>query len=270
MAPAFITFLSDFGLQDDFVGTCHGVIKRISPEAEIIDITHGIQPRQVLQGALVLASTVPYMPVGVHLAVVDPGVGSTRRAVVLTGRDGRRYVGPDNGLLVTAAERLGGVGSAHELTSPAHRLEPVSATFHGRDVFSPAAAHLATGVEPGELGPPVDPDTLVRLALPVAEVERGRIRATILAIDRFGNLQLNLDSEQLERAGIEPGARLELELRGGRSAALAGRTFSDAAPGETVVYVNPYGSVSVAVSSGDAAHDLSLAPGQELRITVAR
>src|SRR4051812_34822210 len=153
----FITFLTDFGLQDDFVGTCHGVIKRIAPEAEIIDITHGIEPRQVLQGALVLANTVPYMPVGVHLAIVDPGVGSRRRCVVLTGADGRRYVGPDNGLLVPAAERFGGIVSANELTNPAYRLDSVSFTFHGRDVFSPAAAHLATGLGPDELGPALDP-----------------------------------------------------------------------------------------------------------------
>ena len=148
-----ITFLSDFGLQDDFVGTCHGVIKRIAPDADVIDITHGIEPQQVLQGALVLASTLPYMPEGVHLAVVDPGVGTERKALALRSGDGRLYVGPDNGLLVPAAERLGGVDGAWELENPAYRLEPVSRTFHGRDLFAPAAAHLAAGVEPGELGP---------------------------------------------------------------------------------------------------------------------
>src|SRR5437763_6013657 len=159
---SFITFLTDFGLQDDFVGTCHGVMKRIAPEAEIIDITHGIEPQRVLQGALVLANTLPYMPEGVHLAVVDPGVGSDRRSVALRGRDGRLYVGPDNGLLVVAAERLRGIDEAWELANPAFRLEPVSHTFHGRDVFSPAAAHLAAGIEPAELGPPLDPGSLVR------------------------------------------------------------------------------------------------------------
>src|SRR5438270_5020041 len=135
----FITFLTDFGVRDDFVGTCHGVIKRIAPEAQIIDITHGIEPQRVLQGALVLRNTLPYMPPGVHLAVVDPGVGSSRRGVVLAGPEARFYVGPDNGLLVPAAERLGGIAQAHELTNPEYRLDPVSYTFHGRDVFSPAA-----------------------------------------------------------------------------------------------------------------------------------
>src|ERR671939_1885890 len=138
MAARFITFLTDFGLQDDFVGTCHGVIKRIAPEVDVIDITHGIAPQQVMQGALVLANTLPYMPPGVHLAVVDPGVGGTRRPLALRDREGRLYVGPDNGLLLPAADRFGGVEAAHELANAEYSLQPVSRTFHGRDLFSPA------------------------------------------------------------------------------------------------------------------------------------
>jgi len=137
-----ITFLSDFGLEDDFVGTCHGVMKIIAPEVEILDITHGIQRHGVLQGALVLANTLPYFPTGVHLAVVDPGVGSGRRSLALRSGDGRLFVGPDNGLLVPAAEKLGGIEAAHEITNPAYLLDRVSATFHGRDIFSPAALRL--------------------------------------------------------------------------------------------------------------------------------
>ena len=136
----FITFLSDFGLQDDFVGTCHGVIARIAPDATIIDITHGIEPQAILQGALVLANTVPYMPEGVPLAVVDPGVGTGRRSLAVRDATGRLYVGPDNGLLVPAAEKQGGVQGVWELANAAYMLEPVSRTFHGRDVFAPAAA----------------------------------------------------------------------------------------------------------------------------------
>ncbi len=138
-----VSFLSDFGLEDDFVGVCRGVIKRISPETEVIDLTHGIAPQNILQGALVLRATLRYMPVGVHLAVVDPGVGGKRRAVALRSGDGRLFVGPDNGLLVPAAESAGGIEAARELKSDDHRLHPVSRTFHGRDVFAPAAAHLA-------------------------------------------------------------------------------------------------------------------------------
>ena len=149
----FITFLTDFGLQDDFVGTCHGVMKRIAPEVEIIDITHGIPPQQILQGALVLANTIPYMPIGSHLAVVDPGVGGARRPLALRDADGRHFVGPDNGLLIPAAERAG-IEAAHELANPDYALDSISRTFHGRDLFAPAAAHLAAGVAIGELGPP--------------------------------------------------------------------------------------------------------------------
>src|SRR3954468_13978679 len=165
-----ITFLTDFGLEDDFVGTCHGVIARIAPELRVIDITHGIRPGRILQGALMLANTLAYMPEGVHLAVVDPGVGGQRRPLALRDVSGRVYVGPDNGLLLPAAERFGGVAAAHEIANPAYALDQVSRTFHGRDLFSPAAAHLALGVPLGELGPPIDTQELVRLAPPQPEV----------------------------------------------------------------------------------------------------
>src|SRR5580765_4203426 len=155
----FVCFLTDFGLRDDFVGTCHGVIKTIAPKAEIIDVTHGIPPQAVLQGALVLANTLPYMPVGVHLAVVDPGVGGPRRPLALRDREGRFFVGPDNGLLVPAAERAG-IAEACELANPAFALESISRTFHGRDLFAPAAAHLAAGVPLTDLGPPIDAEQL--------------------------------------------------------------------------------------------------------------
>lgn len=264
----FITFLSDFGLQDDFVGTCHGVIKRIAPEAEIIDITHGIQPQGVLQGALVLANTLPYMPAGVHLAVIDPGVGGARRALALRDRSGRLYVGPDNGLLVPAAEGLGGIEAAHELANPAYALEPVSRTFHGRDLFSPAAAHLALGLEPAELGPPVDPDALVRLEVPTPEVGQNRIRATVLYIDGFGNMQLNLTREDLEQVDVVPGTRVELEYAGQRYYAVAARTFSDARRGDLVLYEDAYRNIAVAMNHGNAAEMLRAREGTELRINL--
>ena len=220
MKHRFITFLTDFGLADDFVGTCHGVIKRLAPDVEIIDITHGIPPQAVLQGALVLRNTIPYMPEGVHLAVVDPGVGSSRRPLVLRDAVGRLYVGPDNGLLVPAAE-TNGIESAHELANPEYALESVSRTFHGRDLFAPAAAHLALGVDPAELGPPLGLDALVRLDLPVAEVGAGVVRAAVLYVDRFGNMQLNLTREDLDSVGIAPGNALR--ARGQRRALLRDR-----------------------------------------------
>jgi S-adenosyl-L-methionine hydrolase (adenosine-forming) len=265
----FVTFLSDFGLQDDFVGTCHGVIKRITPEAQIIDITHGIPPQQVLQGALVLANTIPYMPVGAHLAVVDPGVGSARRPLALRDREGRYFVGPDNGLLVPAAERAG-IEAAHELANPEYALESISRTFHGRDLFAPAAAHLVRGVDLADLGPPVDPDALVRLDLPEPEVRPERIVATVLYVDAFGNIALNVTREHATEVGVVPGTQVELELGGERFYAIAARTFADARPGDVMLYEDSYRNMSVAISNGNAAEMLHARPGQTLRINVGR
>ncbi len=263
----FVTFLSDFGLQDDFVGTCHGVIKRIAPEAQIIDITHGIPPQEVLQGALVLANTVPYMPVGTHLAVIDPGVGSSRRAVALRDHEGRHYVGPDNGLLIPAADRAG-IDTVHELANPEYALESISRTFHGRDLFAPAAAHLAAGVPIAELGPPLDPDALVRLDLPTPEVRPDRIGATILYVDSFGNIALNLTREHVADVGIVPGTQVELELGGERFYAVAARTFADARAGDIMLYEDSYRNMSVAITNGSAAEMLHARAGQSLRINL--
>ena len=264
----FITFLTDFGLQDDFVGTCHGVMKRIAPDAQIIDITHGIRPGRILQGALVLANTLAYMPTGVHLAVVDPGVGGGRRALALRDAEGRHYVGPDNGLLLPAVDRNGGVVEAHELANPAYALPSVSRTFHGRDLFSPAAAHLSLGVPLAELGPPIDPDALVRLDVPEPEIGQSRIRATVLGVDRFGNISVNLTRDHLERASIVPGTRVELSARGERYYAVAARTFGDAGAGDLIIYEDSYRNLAVAVSRGSAAELLGIEEGSEILIQV--
>jgi hypothetical protein len=265
----FVTFLSDFGLKDGFVGTCHGVIKQIAPEAQIIDITHGIPPQAVLQGALVLENTVPYMPVGVNLAIVDPGVGGPRRALALQDADGRFYVGPDNGLLLPAATRVG-IVAAHEIVNPAYALRSISRTFHGRDLFSPAAAHLARGVPPEELGPPLDPDALVRIDVPALEIEDGVITATSLYIDGFGNIALNMTRDDMEPLGIASGTKLEIEHAGERYYAVLARTFADARPGDVILYEDSYRNMAIAISRGNAARMLHAAPGQEIRISLAR
>jgi S-adenosylmethionine hydrolase len=269
MRYRFITFLTDFGLADDFVGTCHGVLKRLAPDVEIIDITHGIERQAVLQGALVLRNTIPYMPIGVHLAVVDPGVGSVRRPVILSDRDGRVYVGPDNGLLVPAAE-CAGIEAAHELANPEYALESVSRTFHGRDLFSPAAAHAALGVPLQELGPPLSPDALVRLDLPQPSFGDGVVGATVLYVDRFGNMQLNLTREHLDRVDVVPGTRLELVFAGERYYATAARTFGDARPGEIVLYEDSYRNVAIAINRGSAAEMLAAHSGQSLELHLDR
>jgi S-adenosyl-L-methionine hydrolase (adenosine-forming) len=264
----FVTFLSDFGLQDDFVGTCHGVIKQIAPEAQVIDITHGIPPQAILQGALVLAKTIAYMPVGVHLAVVDPGVGGPRRPLALRDRSGRLYVGPDNGLLVPAAEQAG-IDAAHELANPAYALETVSRTFHGRDLFAPAAAHLALGTDLAELGPPLDPEALVRLDLPEPRLGETRIDAIALYVDSFGNIALNLTRDHVDMTGIVPGTQVELDLGGDRYYAVAARTFADARPGDIILYEDSYRNMSLAINRGNAAQLLHAVPGQVVRIRVA-
>jgi S-adenosyl-L-methionine hydrolase (adenosine-forming) len=266
MTPSFITFLTDFGLQDDFVGTCHGVIKRLAPEVQVVDITHGIPPQAVLQGALVLAQTIPYMPVGVHLAVVDPGVGGARRPVALRDAEHRVYVGPDNGLLVPAAERCGGIVEARELANPEYALPSVSRTFHGRDLFAPAAAHIALGVPLEQLGPRIPIETLVRLDLPEPHVAPDRIDATVLYVDRFGNMQLNLNRDDLERADIVPGRRLELEIMSERYYAVAARTFADARAGDIVLYEDAYRNISIAINGGNAAAMFDAGPGTTIGI----
>ena len=269
MARSFITFLTDFGLQDDFVGTCHGVMKKIAPEVEIIDITHGIAPQAVLQGALTLANTLPFMPEGVHLAVVDPGVGGSRRALALRDSEGRIYVGPDNGLLIPAAEKLGGIAEAHELANPDYALESVSRTFHGRDLFAPAAAHLALGVSLAELGPPIDPDALARLDVPQPEIGVTRIHCTVVSIDRFGNVQLNLERSHLDEAGVVPGTRIELQIGTERYYAVAARTFADARPGDIILYEDAYRNLSIAINGGNAAAMFAIKEGQDVRIHLA-
>ncbi|HEV2591416.1 MAG TPA: SAM-dependent chlorinase/fluorinase [Gaiellaceae bacterium] len=248
-----VTFLTDFGLQDDFVGTCHGVIARIAPDARVIDITHGIEPQAVLQGAIVLRNTLPYLPVGVHLAVVDPGVGSHRRAIALRTRDGRHFVGPDNGLLTLAARD---VEAAHELVH--HRLEPTSRTFHARDIFSPAAAHLASGLDIAELGPAVDPSSLVQVDVPAPKAGS----ATVLVVDRFGNIATNLRREDLP----EPGTRVEVGLALDRYYAVVAETFADVPAGELILYEDSYGMVTLAISNGNAARLTGAVVGDELTL----
>lgn len=235
----------------------------------MIDITHGIPPQHVLQGALVLANTLPYMPAGVHVAVVDPGVGGERKPLALRGGDGRLYVGPDNGLLLVAADRLGGIEEAVEIANEDYMLTPVSRTFHGRDVFSPAGAHLATGVELRELGPALDPARLARLELPVAQIGTARIRATALYIDRFGNIQLNLTSQDLEKVGIVPGRKVEVEVRFERYFAVAARTFAEVRTGDIVLYEDSYRNIALAINQGNAARMFSLRVGQEVLLSLA-
>jgi len=262
-----VVFLTDFGLQDDFVGTCHGVIEGIAPGTRVIDLTHGIAPQAVLQGALVLRNTAPYMPPAVHLAVVDPDVGGNRRAIALRTRDGRLWVGPDNGLLLLAAD-AGGIEAAHELVAERYRLADVSQTFHARDIFAPAAAHLAAGAPIEQLGPAVDPGSLVRLVLPEPEVRRSQVSGTVLVIDRFGNVSTNVRPEHVEALGLQNGDQVEIRLALDRYFAVVAGAFADAQPGELILYEDSYGLMTLAISRGDAARLTGVQTGDQIRIAV--
>jgi S-adenosyl-L-methionine hydrolase (adenosine-forming) len=265
-----ITFLSDYGLEDDFVGVCHGVIASICPEARVIDLAHRLRRHDVRAGALILQRALPYSPIGVHLAVVDPEVGAARRAVALRLADGRQLVGPDNGLLSLAAEDGGGVVEAVDLARSRFRLQPVAATFHGRDIFAPAAAHLAVGVELPELGDPCDPGELEALALPQARFDDGVLLTHALQVDRFGNVQLDAMHEQLAQTGLKLGRGIRLETTTGevyRAAYV--RTFADVGRGEVLVYEDSSRRLALAVSRGDAAARLGIAVDDELRLSPA-
>lgn len=265
-SDATITFLSDFGLEDAFVGVCHGVIARLAPGVRVIDLTHAIAPGDVAHGATVLVRAVPYLPVACHLAVVDPGVGTDRRGVaVATGR-GDVLVGPDNGLLVPAAHELGGVTAAYELRSREHRLEPRSASFHGRDVFAPAAAALASGTAPATLGPPVD--ALVDLQLPraVVDPDAGTVAAEVVLVDRFGNLQLSVDRAGLAALGLTVGDHAVVSGPAGERTVALVRTFGELPAGAVGAYVDSDGQVALAVNGGSAAE--TLGAGRGARITV--
>jgi S-adenosyl-L-methionine hydrolase (adenosine-forming) len=261
-----VTLLTDYGHDDDFVGVCHGVIRSIHPEAQIVDITHGIRRYAVRQGALVLRNTLPYMPRGVHVAVVDPQVGTQRRAVAVGTGDGRLLVGPDNGLLSLAWERCGGVELAVDITRSPHRLEPVSATFHGRDIFAPVAAHLARGAQLADAGDPLDPGALTVVQLPEPRVDDGALVAHALVVDRFGNASLDVDHDDTAGTGLALGGTVEIEVGGERYVAIYAQTFADVRPGELLVYEDAYRTLAVAINRGDAAATLGLEPDAEVRL----
>ena len=250
-----VTFLSDYGLEDEFVGVCHGVIARIAPAARVIDITHGIARHEVRSGAIVLRRALVHMPCGVHLAVVDPGVGSERRAVALRCAGAERVlVGPDNGLLMLAAERFGGVAEAVDIAASPFALDPVAASFHGRDLFAPVAARLASGTPLDEVGEPLDPAELVALGIPRASIVDGVLHAHVLHADRFGNVMLDAVGADLEACGLRPGVALTVN---GVRAAYA-TTFADVAPGGLLLYEDSYGAPSLAINRGSALDALGL------------
>jgi S-adenosyl-L-methionine hydrolase (adenosine-forming) len=276
-APPFISLLTDFGDRDPSAAICRGVILGIAPHACLIDISHQVDKYQIRDGALLLWSALPYLPVGIHIAVIDPGVGTERRPVALAVARGDVLVGPDNGLLIPAAERLGGLRAAHLLEAAAYRLPHVSASFHGRDVFAPAGAHLASGTPLSALGPALDPTSLVRLDWPRPRVRGGRLEVEVIYVDSFGNVKLAGEPADLERVvrALRPGVLLDVKWSD--SAAHVrhepipwAHTFGSVEVGALLLYADSYGRLCVAQNQGSAALRLSLTPGIRLLIGPAR
>jgi S-adenosylmethionine hydrolase len=262
-----MTILTDYGAGSEHVGALHAVVASRAPGVDRIDLAHDLPPGDVRYAATVLARLVPLAPVGVHLAVVDPGVGTTRRAVAIACTDGRMLVGPDNGLLRPAADALG-IARAVELSSTEHRREVVAPTFHGRDVFAPAAAHLATGGELTDLGPGIEPRSLVALAVPRAEISAGRIATVVLGADRFGNVELIAGPADVADSGIAVGDAVVVQIAATTARGRVGEVFADVASGDVLVYVDSHRAVAVAVRDGNARELFTAHAGERVEIRV--
>ena len=265
MAQRFdtITFLSDYGTGDEFVGVVHSVIRSIAPQVTIIDLTHEIPPYDVRAGSLTLGRAAQYLCPGVVLAVVDPGVGTPRRAVAIEVGDGQScLVGPDNGLLASAVAMCGGATAVVELTNPEYQLAAPGPTFAGRDVFAPAAAHLCLGVPLDELGPAVDPVSLLPGLLPLTREEGGALVAEVLWVDRYGNCQLNVDPAEVAQLGD----RVQLQWADDVRTAVRRSTYEGIDAGQVGVVVDSYGMLSICLGRRSAAAELRIGVGTEVTL----
>lgn len=265
MAPRFdtITFLSDYGTGDEFVGVVHSVIRSIAPQVTVVDLTHEIPPYDVRAGSLTLGRSAQYLCPGVVLAVVDPGVGTERRGVAVEVGGGESYlVGPDNGLLASAVAMSGGATAAVALTNPAYQLPAPGPTFAGRDVFAPAAAHLCNGVPLHELGPAVDPVSLLPGLMPLPRDDDGILVAQVIWVDRFGNCQLNVDPDEIEHLGAR------VQLRWGDDVRTAERavTYQGISAGQVGLVIDSYGMLSVCLGKRSAAGELKMPVGTEIAL----
>ncbi|MFC4592347.1 SAM hydrolase/SAM-dependent halogenase family protein [Sphaerisporangium corydalis] len=260
-----ITLLTDYGLEDGFVASCHGVIVGIAPQARIIDVCHLVPAGDIRRGAAILAQTLPYLPPGVHIAAVDPAPASARRSVAVEA--GRHvFIGPDNGLLSWSLLASGGARAAFEITNDEFFIKPVSSTFHGRDVYAPVAAHLCAGRVPADLGPRIPLERLLALPAPTARVGEGAAEGEVLSLDRYGNVQLSVTAGDLATLGIRVGDVLAVSL-GRRQITMPYRdTYAAVPPGNLVAFTDSAGLVAFAVNSGDAAQRLGLPPGAHVRL----
>jgi S-adenosyl-L-methionine hydrolase (adenosine-forming) len=262
----WIMFLSDYGLDDHLVGVCKGVIARIAPHVRIIDVCHQVTAQDVRQGATMLAESMLYLPVGVHVALVDPYRSTTARGVALRCGNGSVLVCPDNGVASMAWPLAGGVVEARELTNADLWLPHPARSFRGRDVFAPTAAHLAAGVPLAHVGRTIDPDSLITLQPQEAYVHGDHVHGTVRMVDHFGNLALNVRRSDLEAAGIQIGDLVELRS-GGRSTEVPFTlAFGDVPAGRTVVCEDSFRAITIAVNMGRADRTLRASPGDAIVI----
>ena len=262
-----LTFLTDYGLEDAFVAVCHAVASQIAPDLRITGITHLIPLGDIRRGAAVLAQAVPYFPPAVHVAVVDPGVGTARRGVAVEA-GGSLFVGPDNGLLSVAIAVAGGATRAVSLTNKALWRETTAATFHGRDIFMPVAARLAAGLPLDEAGDRVEVTSLVTLPPQECRITGDGARVEVVTVDGFGNVQLSLPGADAPRAGLTPGRTVTLAWDGGELAVPFVTTFGEVAPGQPLCYRDSGDWVALAVAGGDAARRFGLRPGTRMTLIV--
>lgn len=266
-APERVCFLTDYGYRDAFAGICRAIVTDGAPGVEVIDLTHGIPAGDVRRGALVLESAVDHTGPAVFLAVVDPGVGGDRRAVAVRA-GGSTFTGPDNGLLVEACERLGGIEAAVEVSSGPFVARTRSHTFHGRDVFAPVAAALARGEELEAAGDPIDPAGLVRLELPSSSVVDREVRTHVLIEDGYGNLSLGLEVDEPGLLPFRPGETVTVRPEGGEAfEAPFARTFDAVPAGSPLLFVDSTDRLAIAVNLGSARDQLGL--GRDLALVIS-
>jgi S-adenosylmethionine hydrolase len=261
----FVSFLSDYGHQDEFVGVCKGVMLSLEPELNIIDITHGIPAHDVRAGALALVRAVQYLPDGIVLAVVDPGVGTDRRMIGVQA-ESSVFLGPDNGLLAPAVAMIGGATLAVSLTNEDYHLASPGPTFAGRDILAPAAGYLASGVPLSALGEAIDPIGMMPGLVSLPNEEDGAIVGEVWWVDHFGNCQLNIDPAELQLHGAEVGGRVELRFGGSTRMARWVHTYAEAKASELVMLVDSYGLVSLALDQHSAAQELGLRAGSGITV----
>ena len=275
-ARPVVSMLTDFGARDPSAGIMRAVVAGIAPDALVIDISHEVEKFRVRDAALLLWCSVPYLPIGAHVAVVDPGVGTDRRAIAIETSRGDFLVGPDNGILLPAASRLGGITRVHQLTSVQYRLPVISSSFHGRDLFAPAAAHLAMGLPLEFLGPGLDPRGLVHLDWPEPQIFAGILRSQVIYLDTFGNVKLSALGPDLQAAlgFLQYGERLWVRLTdpfGSNDVEVTwADTFGRVGVGQLLLTEDSYGRLSMAINQGSAVEAIGVREDAEVLITRAQ